>query len=237
MINGSTEVWAHRGASGYKPENSLASFELAAEMKADGVELDVQLSSDGQLVVIHDETLDRVCRGKASGYVKDYTLEELKKLDVGEGEKIPTLEEVVRLLEPTGLRINVELKTGIFRYEGIEEKVLELLKRYDICDRIWCSSFNHLSVMKMKELCSSMKCGFLLGDVMIDPFSYAAEQRVEALHPAVYHCGQDVDFVKRAHEKNLEVHVWTVNQKDIMTALVKEGAEAVITNYPDLWEK
>ena len=122
-----TKVWAHRGASAYAPENTLEAFRLGAEQGADGVELDVQLSKDGELVVIHDETIDRVSGGH--GYVRDYTLEELRKLQFNKTHpeyqdvRIPTLGEVYDLLKPLGLEINVEIKTGIYFYPGIEEKL------------------------------------------------------------------------------------------------------------------
>ena len=127
-----TRIWAHRGASGYAPENTLEAFKLAIDEKADGIELDVQLTKDKELVVIHDEKIDRTSNGK--GYVKDYTLDELKKFNFNYGNekyeevKIPTLKEVYELLKPTNLIINVEIKTGIIFYEGIEEKVLKLAK-------------------------------------------------------------------------------------------------------------
>ena len=120
-----TQVWAHRGASAYAPENTLEAFRLA-----DGVELDVQLSRDGELVVAHDETIDRVSNG--TGYIKDYTLAQLKKLSFNrlfpkfKDARIPTLKEVYELLKPAGLTVNVELKTGIILYPEIEEKVLAL---------------------------------------------------------------------------------------------------------------
>ena len=125
-----TKVWAHRGASGYAPENTLEAFELAAKQKADGVELDVQLSKDGELVVIHDEIIDRVTDGK--GKVKDYTVRELKSFKANQthpeyaNSVIPTLAEVYDLLKPTGLEINVELKTGIYFYPDIAKKLLKL---------------------------------------------------------------------------------------------------------------
>ena len=113
-----TKVWAHRGASGYAPENTLDAFRKAVEMGADGIELDVQMTKDGELVVIHDETIDRVSNGK--GWVKDYTYEELKKFNFNKThleytkEEIPTLEQVYLLIKPTNLTINVEIKTGIY---------------------------------------------------------------------------------------------------------------------------
>ena len=142
-----TKVWAHRGASAYAPENTLEAFRLGAEQGADGVELDVQLSKDGELVVIHDETIDRVSGGH--GYVRDYTLEELRKLQFNKTHpeyqdvRIPTLGEVYDLLKPLGLEINVEIKTGIYFYPGIEEKLYLLEKEKGMQGKIIYSSFNH----------------------------------------------------------------------------------------------
>lgn len=113
-----TKVWAHRGASAYAPENTLEAFKLAVDIGSDGIELDVQLSKDGELVVIHDEEIDRTSNGK--GFVKDYTLKELKKFNFNHSNSkyhkvnIPTLKEVFELLKSTEMDINVELKTGVF---------------------------------------------------------------------------------------------------------------------------
>ena len=158
-----TQVWAHRGASAYAPENTLEAFKLAAGHGADGVELDVQLSRDNELVVAHDETIDRVSNG--SGYIKDHTLRELKKLRFNRlfpeyrDAAIPTLREVYELLKPTGLVINVELKTGIVPYEGIEERALCLASEMGMGNRVIYSSFHHPSLVKLKMLDSSVKTG------------------------------------------------------------------------------
>ena len=159
-----TQVWAHRGASAYAPENTLEAFRLAAEMGADGVELDVQLSRDGELVVAHDETIDRVSNG--TGYIKDYTLAQLKKLSFNrlflkfKDVRIPTLKEVYELLKPAGLTVNVELKTGIILYPEIEEKVLALTASMGMEDRVIYSSFCHPSLVRLKELDSALRQGF-----------------------------------------------------------------------------
>ena len=151
-----TQVWAHRGASAYAPENTLEAFRLAAEMGADGVELDVQLSRDGELVVAHDETIDRVSSG--TGYIKDYTLAQLKKLSFNrlfpkfKDARIPTLKEVYELLKPAGLTVNVELKTGIILYPEIEEKILALTASMGMEDRVIYSSFCHPSLVRLKAV-------------------------------------------------------------------------------------
>ena len=157
------KIFAHRGASAYAPENTLEAFRLAMEQGADGIELDVQLTKDGELVVIHDETIDRVSNGK--GAVRDYTLEELKSFSVSNhfeqypDVKIPTLREVLELVKPGHMEINIELKTGIFWYPEIEKKVLDLVKEEEMEDRIIYSSFNHYSVQKIKELAPEAEDG------------------------------------------------------------------------------
>ena len=234
------KVWAHRGASGYVPENTLEAFEEAAKMQADGIELDVQLTKDGELVIIHDETVDRVSDG--TGYVRDYTLAELKALDVSRPipdchpVRIPTLAEVLELIKGTDMEINIECKTGIFYYPGLEEKVVRLVQDMGMTERIWCSSFNHESVCRVKALCPEMKCGFLLGDVIIDVAGYAKSHNMQALHPAVYHL-QDEKFIEKAKQNNLAVHVWTVNEEEEIRRFASQGVDAVITNYPDVARK
>lgn len=238
MVN--TKIWAHRGASGYVPENTIEAFKKAAEMKADGVELDVQLSKDGEMVVIHDETMNRV--SDHTGFVKDYTLKELKGMDVSRvipkyGRVcIPTLAEVLEELKPTGMDINIECKTGIFVYPGLEEKVIKLVKDMGMVDRIWCSSFNHESVLKIKSLCWEIKTGFLISDIIINVADYAKQYGVDALHPALYHI-QDSDLINRCKKNDLAVHVWTVDKEQDIKNLCTMGVEAIITNYPDTTRK
>ena len=231
-----TKVWAHRGASGYAPENTLEAFKLAVDMEADGIELDVQLSKDGELVVIHDEEIDRTSNGK--GFVKDYTLKELKKFNFNnsnsnyDNAKIPTLREVFELLKSTEIIINVELKTGMFFYEGIEEKVLSLAKEMKMEKRIIYSSFNHYSVVKVKELDENAKIGLLYCDGWIDVVGYAKKLQADALHP--WDCNLKYDnLIKRCKEENIKLHVWTVNDEKEMKYLYDNNIEAIITNYPD----
>ena len=157
-------IWGHRGASGHAPENTLPAFKMAADMGADGVELDIQMTSDGVIVVCHDETIDRTSNG--AGWLKDFTFDQLRRLDFSngngayEGTKIPSMEEVLDLLDPTGLTINIELKTGIIFYDRIEEKILELVKRKGWEDRVIYSSFNHYTVRRIKELDPAAKSAF-----------------------------------------------------------------------------
>ncbi|MDO4284155.1 MAG: glycerophosphodiester phosphodiesterase [Eubacteriales bacterium] len=232
------KVWAHRGASAYRPENTLEAFALAVEQQADGVELDVQLSRDGEVVVVHDEQLERVSDG--TGFVKDHTLQELKALSFNRthpecvGAAIPTLEEVYDLLKPTGLTVNVELKTSVFPYEGIEEKVLELAARMGMEERVLYSSFGHCSLVRLKKLNPAAETGLLYSDGWIGVPEYGRNTvGVDALHPPFWHL-QDGTLAEQAKQLGLRLHVWTVDEPVYMQMLVRQGVDALITNKPDL---
>lgn len=230
-------VWAHRGASGYAPENTLAAFQKAVDLGADGVELDIQLTKDDQIVVIHDETIDRTSDGK--GWVKDYTLEELRAFNYNRTKPeykhadIPTMREVFELLKPTGLFINIEIKTGVVFYEKIEEKILALTKEMGMEYRVCYSSFNHYTVTRIHELKPDAEVGFLYADGPIDMPSYGVKHGVNALHPALYNLQYD-GFVKECKEKGLKLNVWTVNERPYMEMCCQYGVDAIITNYPDI---
>ena len=235
------KVWAHRGASGYAPENTMDAFRKAIEMKADGIELDVHLTKDGEVVVIHDEVLDRVSDG--TGRVQDFTCNELKKFNFNkihpeyEKEEIPTLEEVYQLIKPTDLTINVEMKTGNTFYPGMEDKVLELTKKYDMMDRIIVSSFNHYTIRSMKEKCPELKTGALYADGIINAVDYVADVvRADALHPGwtkIFY----PNYLEDCRRRNILVHVWTINNEEDMRRCCEMGLDAIITNYPDVARK
>lgn len=235
-----TSIWAHRGASGYAPENTLEAFEKAIELKADGIELDVQLTKDGELVIIHDETVDRVSDGR--GWVKDFTFEELRSLNVNKrfpeygNVQIPSLEEVYQLVKQSSLVINVELKNGVIFYKELEEKVIELTSKYELQERVIYSSFNHYSVMRLKKLEPSVKVGFLYEDGYLNMPEYAAAHGVAALHPALYNL-QYPNFIEECKTKNIKVRPWTVNEINEMKLLCEYGVDAIITNYPDIGRK
>ena len=236
-----TKVWAHRGASAYAPENTREAFSLAVRQGADGVELDVQMTRDGELVVAHDETIDRVSDG--SGYIKDFTLEELKRHHFNklhpecEDSAMPTLKEVYELLLDTGLTVNVEIKSGIIQYEGIEEKVLALTKEMSMEDRVIYSSFYHPSLVLLKKLDPSVTTGLLYSDGLIDAAGYGKDiVGVDALHPALYHM-QDKELIPSARARGLKLHVWTVNGREEMELLAGLGIDAIITNHPDICRK
>lgn len=231
-----TKVWAHRGASGYRPENTMEAFELAIKQGADGIELDVHTSADGQLIVIHDETVDRVTDG--TGLVGEKTLKELKDLKVSTSAepegiyRIPTLQEVLDLMRTTDMMVNIELKNSICFYPGMEEKVLKAVKEMKMEEQLIYSSFNHYSLLKMKQLDSQVQTGILFSDGWVNPAMYAKNLGINAVHPAVYHLKypQFREEVKRA---GLKMHVWTADKPEHIQLVKEAGAEAVITDYPD----
>lgn len=230
------QVFAHRGASAYAPENTLPAFALAMEQGADGIELDVHLSRDGELVVIHDKALDRTTNG--TGLVKDHTLAELQALCADNGmpgfaaARIPTLEEVLTLVKPDTMAVNIELKTGILWYDGLEEKALRLVESLGMQDRVIWSSFNHYSIEKVRQLASDARTAYLYSDIICDVEKYAAARGVDGLHPGLYNVKM-ADFLQRYLTSGLDVRVWTVNEADDLRWLMKAGAD-VITNDPKL---
>lgn len=235
-LSRTTKIWAHRGSSGFAPENTLPAFQVAKDLHIDGIELDVHMTKDGELVVIHDEKIDRVSDGQ--GYVKDYTLAELKEFNFAKTKpafgfvQIPTLQEVYQMFQGTDYMINVELKTNVIDYGGcFEEKVHQLTEQMRMTKQIIYSSFNHSSIIKMQQFITKEKTAFLYVDGMIDVTDYGKKYQVDALHPANY----DVKckkYVEECHEKNLTVNVWNVNDKEEAVRLKKLGVDAVITNHP-----
>ena len=229
-------VLGHRGASGYAPENTLEAFKLAMDMGADGFELDVHLSKDGELVVIHDETVDRTTDG--TGFVGEMTLAELKALDASnhkegyKGAKIPTLAEVYDLIRDTNHIVNVEIKTDNIFYPQLEEKVLALEKEKGMEGRIVYSSFNHYTVKKIRALAPDAQIGMLFGDVLVEPYDYCKSVGANLLHPSKANLNVP-GFAEKAKEAGLGMNVWTVNEEEYMEKCLACGA-GIVTNYPDI---
>ncbi len=224
------KVFAHRGLSSLYPENTLLAFSKAMEYGIDGIETDVQMTKDGELVIIHDERIDRTTNG--TGHVKDYTLSELKKFNANNKMdfevEIPTLDEFLALVEGTDLTINLELKTSIFEYPGIEEKTLELIRKHNLEKNIIISSFNHQSLVRMKKLDKYIKCGVLTSDVLIDPEKYVKNNGFEALHPLFVYCTKE--RVELAHSLGIAMNVWTVDWKEQFDMLEGLGVDVIMTN-------
>ena len=230
-------VFAHRGASGTAPENTLEAFQLAASQGADGVELDVHLCRSGELVVAHDETVDRVSDG--TGPIRDLSLKELKALRFNKTHpeyadaRLPTLEEVFDLLLPTGLEINIELKNSWIDYPDLEKRVIDLAAKSFRLDRVWFSSFNHLSMVRVKEIDPSLRCGLLYEATMVRPWAYAVALGMDALHPHFSAVLTPGGICPPAHRAGIRVHPWTVNTEEDLRRVLAEGVDIVITNYPD----
>ena len=222
-------VVGHRGAMGYCPENTLASFERGLELGADWIELDVHLSSDGALIVIHDETLDRTTNGH--GYVKDHTLAELKTLDAGNGEHIPTLEDVLDWARVKGATLDIEIKNAPLYYAGIEQKVVDALDRFGMTDQAVVISFDHHAVKRVKDIDSRVLTGVLYGARPVDAVTLAKQANAEALLP--HHAYVTHTDVARAHAAGLVVAPWTVDDAERAKELVDMGVDAIASNYPD----
>jgi len=234
-----TKIWAHRGASLKAPENSLPAFALAVELGADGIELDVQLSKDGVPVVFHDFELARLTGIDAR--LRDLSLAELKKLNLNQQQHfpelgfvvIPTLAEVFELLLKTKLIINIEIKSGKVIYPQIEEKVLALAAEYDLNERIWYSSFNHYSLVQLRQLQPEAHCGILFDNVLFQPWNYAAKFGMQAIHP--HHLMLAIPgYVEASHKAGISVHAWTADQPEDLLRAFRLGVDAIITNTPDI---
>ncbi len=230
-------IFGHRGACKYAPENTLASFTLAVEQGADAIELDAKLSIDNQVMVIHDQTVDRTTDGK--GRVNQLTLRELKELDAGSffdekfrGEKIPTLDEV---FETVGKRffINVELTNYASRRDQLVLQVAEIVKRHNLQNSILFSSFAPINLRRMKELLPEVPVGLLALDGPLGALNRSAFYL--SLSPAIIHPYlKDVNagFMARERSRGRRVHVWTVNAEVDMKRLMDLGVDGVFTDDP-----
>lgn len=237
------KVFAHRGASGDYPENTMLSFSKALSIGVDGIELDIHKSKDGQLVVIHDEDVQRTFKGK--GFVKDYTLEEIKnfmcrKFEFVENEycKVPTLREVFELIKNEDIILNVEAKTDIIHYD-LEQDLLDLIKEYGIEDKILISSFNHKCLNILHNLDNSFKYGALYEyEKDYAPEVNVVEHAVK-LDTKVYSINLSQELVSKeivdlAHENGIKVFVYTVNKPNAMREMIKLNVDGVFSDYPEL---
>lgn len=229
---------AHRGFSGKYPENTLLAFKMACETPGcDGIELDVQLTKDGVCVVIHDEKIDRTCLN-GTGFVKDYTYEELKKFDVSyiyagqcEPQHIPTLREYFELVKEYDIVTNIELKTSVFEYPEIEQKVYDIVQEFGVQDKVIISSFNHCTIKKVKEICPDIKCGLLTESWLLNVGDYVKAAGMECFHPCYYSLHEET--VAEIKAQGVEINTWTVNEEEDIRVMISRGVDAIIGNYPD----
>jgi glycerophosphoryl diester phosphodiesterase len=229
-------VYAHRGASGYAPENTMAAFKKAVELGSHGIECDVQMTKDGRLVVCHDETVDRTTDGK--GFIKDMTFEQLRELDAGKwfderfrGERIPELKELLELVKESGLILNIELKSGIVRYPGMEKRVIEEVSAYGLLSKVIISSFNHYSLKECRDIEPSVKTGALYMEGLYEPWNYLEHLGCKCAHPL--YLAMDPEISEGLKARGFVINVFTVNDERVVKGLVEMGVDGIITNYPD----
>ena len=232
-----TNCIAHRGFSGEYPENTMLAFQKAVEAGCDGIELDVHLTKDGEIVVIHDETVDRTTDGR--GAVKDYTLSELRRLDASGRftglfgvQHIPTLREYFDYIRSFSIFTNIELKNSEYYYEGLEEKTITLIREYHLEDRILFSSFNNASVLFCRKLAPEIPGGFLCTDPIQNCGAYALSCGAAYIHPEYSRISEaEIDD---CHERGIGINAWTVNEPNHMLWLIRKKISGIITNYPNL---
>ncbi|WP_434166796.1 glycerophosphodiester phosphodiesterase [Bacillus thuringiensis] len=237
---------AHRGASAYAPEHTIAAYKLGQQMNGDYIEMDLQMTKDGHLVAMHDETLNRTTNG--TGLVKKHTLEEIKQLNAGsfynekypnsakkefENAKVPTLEEII---ETFGHNANYYIETkSPDEYPGMEEKLLEIINHYEIQDKVIIQSFSEESLQKIHSLNVNIPLVQLL------PYKKAVqltESKIEKYKTYCIGLGMnykyiDAAYVNKIKQHGLEVHPFTVDNEKDMKKLILWGVDGMFTNYPD----
>ena len=219
-------IIGHKGASAIAPENTLKAFKKAIELKADMVEFDIHKTKDGEIVIIHDS--DTLSTTGVQGLIKDMTLEEIKKLNAGEGEKIPTILELIKVAkEKVGLQI--EIKSS-----GLLEKLIKILKEENLVNTSIVSCFAFDELVKLKNLEPKVKLGFLLPAELVRvrqikrKILKAVDKKFYAIHP--HYNVTDKEIVNFAHDNDLKVNVWTINDRDIMERLIEIGVDGIITD-------
>jgi len=233
---------AHRGASHYFPENTMAAFKGAIEMEADMLELDVLLSKDGKIMVIHDATLDRTTDGE--GPVKEKTLKELKKLDAGNwfgskfrGEPIPTLREALTLAQ-NKIHVNIEIKTEAVTDSiegGIEEIALNLVEELGMKNQVIFSSFDYRAIKHLRALDKEIAVAILYNGSETE--NGMPSELVKKFETDAFNCGYkqlSETWIKNIHKHNIPVLVYTVNTRSRMKKIIKKGVTGIFSNKPDV---
>lgn len=221
------QIIAHRGASGEFPENTLLAIKHAIQQEADAIEIDV-FAVDEQLVVIHDHHLERTTNGRGSIY--QYSLDQLQQLDAGLGQSIPTLWQVLTLIQPSNLWLNIELKGA-----NTVQPLIRLLKQAELelnfnCNRLLVSSFNHHLLTELAQFRPDIKLGALTANLPLGYAAFASELNAYALHCDISFIDQA--FVADAKARNLKVYVYTVDKIDDIKRMKQYGVDGIFTNYP-----
>lgn len=233
------DIYAHRGASAHAPENTMEAYKMAFDQyHADGIEIDVHYSKDGEMVIMHDFDLSRTTNG--SGMIFTKTLSELKALSAsthytGEGSypgaKIPTLNEVLELVAEKGKKINIELKAGSFLYPKIEERIIEMVYDYNLQSKTLLSSFDHISMVRAKEIDSKIKTGILSDCRMYQTTDYVLKTGADAYN-GLYAAFTPEEVIS-LKEAGLMVNCYTPNEEKEIQAMIQLGMDIIITNYPE----
>ena len=237
------KIFAHRGLSGFYPENTMLAFKKCLDLDIYGIELDVQKSKDNHLVVIHDEKVDRTFNG--SGYVKDMTLDELKSLNSSFKNyeenidcKVPTLREVLLLFKPTNFIINIEIKNNKIKYKNIEEDVVNLVKELNMEKRVLISSFRMNTLKKLKKICPKIKRAYLLSEKFYKYrlkyliFSRVTKNKSYSINPN--YTIVDNKFIKKCHNRDMKVLCYRVNNIEDYKKLLKIKADGIFTDFPNI---
>lgn len=221
-------IIGHRGACGYEPENTLKSFAKALSLKVDMIELDVQVCKSGELVVFHDKEVSRTTNG--FGKISELTLKELKNLDAGNGEKIPTLKEVFDLVDKRTI-INIEIKDNKSAQKTIkliEEYVEKFEWQYN---HFQISSFNHIELLKIKNLNSHIKIGALLACLPVDYAQFIKKLEAYSINPSCDFINKE--FVDDAQSRGYKVFVWDIKDKDEIEYIKSLGVDGIFLDFPD----
>lgn len=230
-----TKIFAHRGNAIKEAENTMDAFQSAIELNADGIELDIHKTRDDKIIVTHDENLKRVTGTDLNiaeaSYDQIKTLNAAAFLNDGRTSHVPLLEEVLDLVKNTDLDINIELKNNLVIYPEFEEDVLALVSQYELAERCVFSSFNHYSIIKLRDLGTENELAFLYQEGLYQPWEYAKNNSVGGLHPFFPNLiiPQYVEF---AHERDIKVRPWTVDDPEQMAMLIGLGVDGLITNDP-----
>lgn len=229
-------IFAHRGFSGMYPENTMLSFSKAVEAKADGIELDIHFSKDGEIMIQHDEAMRRT--SGLDGFIFDYTRSELEKINAGSlfdnrfgFTPIPSFEEYLDFVKDKKIVTNIELKTAPVYYEGIEERAVDMVYRQGLEDSVIFSSFNWLSIVRLHKIAPELPVALLIDQRLYNMGPLFKREGISYFHPS--YGTIDMDSVKDMRSNGVGINVWTVNDEaDIITALNLK-VDGIITNYPD----
>ncbi|WP_139489635.1 glycerophosphodiester phosphodiesterase [Brevibacillus dissolubilis] len=233
-------IYAHRGASGNYPENTMNAFRAAVEQGADGIEIDVQLTRDGEPVVIHDHNLDRTTTGKGS--VQAHTLKEIRKLNAGRWfdpslrqVRVPHLVEVLSLIQTTRVKLIIELKNFVVAQPGLEEITVDLINHFKVRDLVTISSFNYNSLQQVKVLNPLQKTAMLYFGNLQTPWQVAKQYHADEIHAP--HAQLTPALVEDCQKHATTIVAWTVNERADLERVIRMGVDGVITDFPHLAKK